>query len=85
MLGRYHRSCQTLRGAFLQNNSSASLIDTPQESKEVEGKLENLIPWLTKLKDSVTRSDADGTHEEAERREQLTRFVSRLRHQAEPS
>ena len=54
---------------------SSDLTDASQESKDVEDRLESLIPWLTKLKDSVTKSGADCTHEEAERREQLTRFV----------
>ena len=47
-----------------------------QESKDVEDKLGNLIPWLNKLKDSMVTADADGSIEEAERREELTRFVS---------
>jgi hypothetical protein len=67
---------QTLRRAFLSNNLSTSLTDTPQESKDIEDQLESLLPWLARLKDGVTKSGVDSTHEEAERREQLTRFGS---------
>lgn len=49
-----------------------------QQSKDVEEKLGDLIPWLAKLKDSVAVTGADGNHEEAERRGRLTRFVSCL-------
>lgn len=54
------------------------LTDTLQQTKDVEDKLESLIPWVAKLKDTVTRGNTDSTQEEAERREQLTRFVSYL-------
>ena len=39
----------------------------------------DLIPWLTKLKDNMTTPSTDNNPEEAERREQLTRFASRPR------
>jgi hypothetical protein len=67
---------QTLRRAFLSNNPSTPLTDTPQQSKDIEDQLESLIPWLEKLKDSMTKSGADSSHEEAERRDQLTRFAA---------
>lgn len=47
-----------------------------QQCKDVEDKLEDLIPWFIKLKETVVASDTNGNHEEAERRKQLTRFVS---------
>ena len=47
-----------------------------QQCKDVEDKLGDLIPWLTKLKGTVVASDTNGNYEEAERRKQLTRFVS---------
>ena len=56
-----------------------------QQSKDVEEKLEELIPWLTKLKDGVTTPGADDNHEEAERRERLARFVSYPYRIADPS
>ena len=74
VFGGNHCAHQTLRRAFPSNNLSASLTDTPQESKNIEDQLESLLPWLTRLKDSMTKSGADSTREEAERREQLTRF-----------
>ena len=76
MSGRRHRPHQTLRCELLSSNPSNLLTDAPQESKDVDDKLESLIPWLTKLNDSVTKSGTDCTHEEAERRDRLTRFVS---------
>ena len=51
--------------------------DTPGPSqgyKDVEDKLEDLVIWLTKLKNSVTSGIDSG--EEAKRREQLARFLS---------
>jgi len=83
MSGRHHRPYQTLRGEFLSNNPSTPLTDAPQESKDVEDKLGSLTPWLTKLRDSVTKGGADCTHEEAERRDRLTRFVLYLRYLAD--
>lgn len=63
-----------------QIGSQPCLVDLhlPQESKDVEEKLGDLIPWLNKLKGSVTTARPDDSREEAERHEQLTRFVSRL-------
>jgi hypothetical protein len=62
-----------------------SLTRPSQQSKDVKEKLEELIPWLTKLKDGVTTPSADNNHEEAERREQLTQFVSYPYYIADPS
>ena len=53
-----------------------SLTHPSQGCKDVEEKLGDLIIWLTKLKDGVLRTSADDNHDEAERREQLTRFLS---------
>ena len=55
--------------------SWAPLTDFSQQSKDVEDKLGDLIPWLIKLKDSVTTASADGNHEETKRREQLIQCV----------
>jgi len=55
-----------------------------QQSKDVQDKLGDLIPWLVKLKDSVTTAGANGNHEEAKRREQLIRCVSRPRCLVDP-
>jgi len=71
-----HQWChQTPRCVFLSSRALASLTDLPQESKDVEAKLEELIPWLIKLKGSVTTASADNNHEEAERWEKLTQCV----------
>ena len=51
----------------------------------MEEKLGELVLWLTKLKDSVGTASSDDNPEEAERREQLTRFLSHPRHRANSS
>ena len=43
---------------------SAPLTDLSQQSKDVEDKLGELIPWLIKLNGSVTTASADGNREE---------------------
>ena len=47
-----------------------------QGCKDVEDNLRDLVLWLTKLKDSLTTTSSDNNREEAERRNQLTRFPS---------
>jgi hypothetical protein len=54
---------------------SLSLTDSSQEIKDVKEKLEDLVHWLAKLKDSLMNTNADGDHEEVERRAQLERFA----------
>ena len=85
VFGRYQCARQTLRSAFSPNDASASLTYLSQQSKDIEDNLRDLIPWLTKLKDTVTTPVADGNHEEAERRERLTRCVSYFDGLADPS
>lgn len=41
-------------------------------------KLEELIPWVTRLKDSLTKANTKDDSEEVERRTQLTKFVEHL-------
>jgi hypothetical protein len=53
-----------------------SLKYPSQGCKVVEETLRDLVTWLTKLKDSILTTTADDDREEAERREQLTRFLS---------
>ena len=55
-----------------------SLIYPSQGCKDVEEGLGDLILWLAKLKGTVMTTSADNNPEEAERREQLTRFLSYL-------
>ena len=53
------------------------LLTYPRQGcQDVEDKLGELVRWLSKLKDSVTTTNADGNREEAERHDQLARFVS---------
>jgi hypothetical protein len=79
LFGRHNCAHQTLRRAFLLNSAPTPPTGSPQQSKDVEEKLGDLIPWLTKLKDSATLTSADGNHEETERREQLRRCVQHFR------
>ena len=58
------------------DKNSTTLTDSLQEFKGVRDKLEDLVPWLTTLKESLTRASDDS--QEAERREQLKRSVSSL-------
>ena len=60
-------------------------MDSPHRCKDVEDELGDLVPWLTRLKDSVTLIGVDGNHEEAERREQLKRYVQRFRRLVDPN
>ena len=62
-----------------------SLIHSSQESKDVEDKLGELALWLTKLKDNVGTVSSDDNLEEAERREQLLKFLSHPHHRANSS
>ncbi|KAF9790951.1 hypothetical protein BJ322DRAFT_418044 [Thelephora terrestris] len=52
-----------------------ALIKLYDETKDVEDKVGDLIPWLNKLKNNMTTASASGTNEETERREQLTRSL----------
>ena len=49
-----------------------------QEVQDVKDKLEDLIPWVTKLKGSLAVANPKDDREEAERRTQLTKFASHL-------
>jgi hypothetical protein len=44
----------------------------------VKDKLNDLIPWLEKLQESLAKANPDGDREEVERRSQLAKFVSCL-------
>jgi len=56
---------------------SAPLTDPPQQIQDVKGKLEDLIPWVAKLEDTLMKADVED-HGEAERRTQLGRFESHI-------
>jgi len=55
-----------------------SLTDSSQQIQDVKDKLADLAPWVTKLKDSLTKANAEDDHEEVERRAQLAKFASHL-------
>ena len=85
LFGRHHRAHQTLRCTFLLSSTPTPPTGSLQQSKDVEDKLGDLIPWLTKLKDSAALTSLGGNHEEAERRERLKRYVQHLRRLVDPS
>jgi len=43
----------------------------------VKDKLNDLIPWLEKLQDTLAKVNPDNDREEVERRSQLAKFVTR--------
>ena len=53
----------------------APLTDPSQQIQDVKDKLEDLIPWVDKLKVSLTTVDAKDDREEVERRTQLAKFA----------
>ena len=64
------RSCRMVSFTFL--------MDYSQQIQDVKDKLEDLIPWLAKLRDSLMEVNANDDREEVERRVQLAKFVSHL-------
>ena len=50
-------------------------MDSPQQFKDVKDKLEDLIPWVAKLEDTLATANAED-RDEVKRRTQLERFVS---------
>ena len=75
VFGMYQCTDQALRSEFPHQIAAAPLTHSSQESKGVEEKLVDLIPWLTKLKASVTMTPDEGG-DDAERREELMWCVS---------
>jgi len=53
----------------------ATLTDSSQQIQDVKDKLEDLIPWVDKLKVSLTKVDAKDDRDEVERRTQLAKSV----------
>jgi len=46
--------------------------------QDMKDKLEDLIPWVDKLEDTLTKTGAGVDGEEAERREQLKKFAPHI-------
>ena len=44
----------------------------------MKDKLEDLVPWVAKLENSLMKPGAEGDREEAERRDHLKKFVSEI-------
>jgi len=69
-------SSNTTRHVCIELYPPASLTDPSQQIQDVKDKLEDLVPWVIKLKDTLTAANAKDDHEE-ERRAQLAKFASR--------
>ena len=53
--------------------SWARLTDPPQQYNDVKDKLEELLPWLTKLREGLAKADGNEGQQEVERRARLAR------------
>jgi len=60
----------------ISNRTEAMLTDFVQQSEDIKDKLEELIPWLTKLLESLAKVDPNEDQQEVERRTQLSRSVT---------
>ena len=68
----YRRTHQTLRSEVITYNFYPRFT-LPQEYKDVKDKVNQLIPWLKKLKDNLTIVTTEVDPEEKKRREELSR------------
>jgi hypothetical protein len=59
----------------MSDRGKAPLTDFLQQSEDVKDKLEQLIPWLTKLLEGLAKVDPNDDQREIERRTQLARLV----------
>ena len=59
--------------------SWARVTGSSQQCKDVKDKLNELIPWLTKLLEGLAKVDPNGDQQEVERRTQLARLVPNQR------
>ena len=57
-------------------------MNSSQQIQDVKDKLEDLVPWVTKLEDSLMKPGMKDDCEEAERREELKKFVLHIWHPA---
>lgn len=55
-----------------------ALVKHYKQSEEVKHKLEQLIPWLTRLRETLTTVDPNGDRQEIARRAQLERALKRI-------
>ena len=60
----------------ISNFSRASIIDSSQESEDVRDKLEELVPWVMKLREDLGKVGPNEDLQEVERRTQLARLAS---------
>jgi len=57
----------------ISNRAEAILTDLIQQSEDVKDRLEQLIPWLTKLRENLAKANPDEDQQEIERRARLER------------
>ena len=55
--------------------SSAIVTASSQQSEDVKDKLDELIPWVTKLREGLAKADPNQDQQEVERRTELTRLA----------
>lgn len=78
MSGRHQRDRQALRCTFESNDIPLLRWWTlSQEIQDVKDKLEDLIPWVVKLEDTLTKASTKDRGE-VERRTQLEKFALHL-------
>ena len=58
------------------NRPDVLSTDFSQQSRDVKDKLEQFIPWLTKLLESLAKPNASDDSQEVERRAELARLAS---------
>ena len=63
----------------ISNLPSAIVTDSSQQSEDIKDKLEELIPWVTKLQEGLAKADPKDDQQEVERRTQLTRLAPNRR------
>jgi hypothetical protein len=84
MFERDQRANQILQCTFTSNNHFPLLTGSSQETKHVKEKLDDLVHWLAKLKDTLMSIHVDGDTKEMESRVQLAKFASRTRLPCQP-
>jgi len=73
-------SSNTMRHVCTELYPYTLLTDPSQQIQDVKDKLEDLVPWVIKLKDTLTAANAKDDREEAERQDQLAKFASDRRY-----
>jgi len=68
-------SSNTTRHVCIELYPYTLLTYPSQQIQDVKDKLEDLVPWVSKLKDTLTAANGKDDREEEERRVQLAKFA----------